>query len=445
MRSVALHTLGCKVNYAETATIGRAFAERGYALVDFDAPADVYVINTCSVTSRADRECRQIVRRARHCSPDATIVVTGCYAQLHPEEIAAMEGVDVILGTREKFDLFRLPDPLARQPVPQIFVSCIDESEEFQPAFSSDPGQRTRAFLKIQDGCDYHCSFCTIPKARGSSRSHPPDLVVRQAEEISEQGFQEIVLTGVNVGDYGRTIGSSLLELLRRLEAVEGIRRIRVSSVEPNLLSDSLIDFMLGSEKCCDHFHVPLQSGSDTILRSMRRRYTARDYGRVIETIKSRRPDAGIGADVIVGFPGETDALFEETRRLLSELPVSYLHVFTFSERPDTPAQSLENAVPPAERSARNEALRTLSSVKRQEHCASFVGKELDVLFESPHPDGTISGLSRNYVRVETSASLASANTLRRVIVTNARGEGCTGIPRAIGDGALESPVLHRR
>ncbi len=432
MRSVALHTLGCKVNYAETATIGRAFVGQGFRLVDFDDRADVYVINTCSVTARAERECRQIVRRALHRSPDATIVVTGCYAQLHPAEIAAIEGVDLILGTREKFDLFRLPSPLKKQPVPQIFVSCIDESDEFQPAFSSEADGRTRAFLKIQDGCDYQCSFCTIPLARGVSRSQPPDLLVRQAVEIAARGFREIVLTGVNVGDYGRAMGSSLLDLLRRLDRIDGIARIRISSIEPNLLTPPLIDFILGSEKCCDHFHVPLQSGSDPILRLMRRRYAARDYRRVVELIRSKSPDPGIGADVIVGFPGETDRHFDETRRLLADLPVTYLHVFTYSERPDTPAESYPGAVPDAARAERNETLRLLGAEKRRNHYSSFIGRNLKVLFERPLPEGSISGLSTGYVRVETNAAFASPNTLGDVLVTAIDDNCCHGIPARI-------------
>jgi threonylcarbamoyladenosine tRNA methylthiotransferase MtaB len=427
MKKVALHTLGCKLNFAETSTIGREFISRGYEIVEPDQPVDIFVLNTCSVTERADRECRQIIRRTLRHSPDAYVVVTGCYAQLRPQEIASIDGVDLVLGAREKFDLFHHAKNFTKQHASQVFVSCIDEAKDFNMAFSAEVGGRTRAFLKIQDGCDYSCSFCTIPSARGASRSLPPQDVLRQAHHLAGQGFREIVLTGVNVGDYGTKNDSNLYQLMRELERVDGIERIRISSIEPNLLTKDMIDFMLSSRKFCNHFHLPLQSGSDTILKLMRRRYLRDHYRELVEYIKANDPGAGIGADVIVGFPGETDAAFEETYRFLADLPVTYLHVFTYSERELTPATTYPGRVEPRIRFERNERLRNLSHKKRDSLYRSFIGKTIPVLFEHAHADGTISGLTANYIRVGTRGDVTIENTIQSVRILTAESECCSG------------------
>jgi threonylcarbamoyladenosine tRNA methylthiotransferase MtaB len=427
MKKVALHTLGCKLNYAETSTIGRQFAERGFEVVGFDEPADVYLLNTCSVTERADRECRQIIRRALRTSPDAFIIVSGCYAQLRPEEIAGIDGVDLVLGTREKFNVFDHADRFVKQPTPQVYVSCIDEALDCAPAFSAESGARTRAFLKIQDGCDFNCSFCTIPIARGASRSRREEDVVRDAERIASEGFSEIVLTGVNVGDYGAKGEGGLLRLLRTLERVGGIERIRISSIEPNLLNRDLVDLLLGSKKFCNHFHIPLQSGSDPVLKRMRRRYTRGQYRAIVEHIRNRDADAGIGADVIVGFPGETDELFRETSSFLSELPLSYLHVFTFSERPGTPASEYGGAVEPRVRAERSDILRMLGRRKRHAFHSSFVGRRMPILFEGQHRRGRASGLTTNYIRVEIPSGAALANEIKDVNILDASHDQCAG------------------
>lgn len=427
MKRVALHTLGCKLNYAETSTMGRQFADRGFEVVDFNQPADVYLLNTCSVTERADRECRQIIRRAMRLSPDAFIIITGCYAQLRPEEIAGIDGVDLVLGTKEKFSVFDHADRFVKQPVPQVYVSCIDDALECTPAFSADAGTRTRAFLKIQDGCDFNCAFCTIPLARGASRSRSAAEVVRDAVRIASEGFKEIVLTGVNVGDYGTKGASPLPVLLPMLENVPGIERIRISSIEPNLLTRELVDLILGSEKYCNHFHIPLQSGSDAVLNRMRRRYTTGRYRAVVEYIMEQDRDAAVGADVIVGFPGETEELFRETSSFLEDLPVSYLHVFTFSERPGTPASDFPGSVDPRVRAGRSERLRLLGRKKRQIFHSFFVGKRMPVLFEGHHRGGVLSGLTTNYIRIEAASEGIRTNEIRDVEILTAGSETCAG------------------
>ncbi|OLD62271.1 MAG: tRNA (N(6)-L-threonylcarbamoyladenosine(37)-C(2))-methylthiotransferase MtaB [Ignavibacteria bacterium 13_1_40CM_2_61_4] len=426
-RKVALHTLGCKLNYAETSTIGRQFVDRGFEIVDFTQPSDVYVLNTCSVTERAERECRQIIRRALRQSPDAFIIVVGCYAQLRAGEIAAIEGVDLVLGTKEKFNILEHAGRFEKPATPQVFVSCIDETLLFAPSFSADTGGRTRAFLKIQDGCDFHCSFCTIPLARGTSRSQPADAVIRQAQLIAKEGFKEIVLTGVNVGDYGRKEKRSLLELLKLLGSLGGVDRIRISSIEPNLVSRDLVDFILESEKFCNHFHIPLQSGSDRVLKIMRRRYLSDHYRSVVDYIKQKDSDAGIGADVIVGFPGESEQMFEETCSFLGELPVSYLHVFTFSERPGTPAANYKGSVEPRERARRSEVLRILGRRKRHDFYSRFGGRTLPVLFEGQLRAGMASGLARNYVRVGAPSSAPLTNQIRNIAIRNIDDDVCIG------------------
>ncbi len=426
MNKVALHTLGCKLNFAETSTVGRQFAERGFQVVDADQPSDIFILNTCSVTEKADRECRQIIRRTLRHSPNAYVVVVGCYAQLQPEEIASIDGVDLVLGAKEKFRVFDYIGNFKKQSVPHVFVSCIDEHTEFQPSYSAEVGGRTRAFLKIQDGCDYTCTFCTIPLARGKSRSQSIESVLQQAESLVNLGYKEIVLTGVNVGDYGRKTNSSLFELLQQLDSVENLDRIRISSIEPNLLTREMVDFILSSEKFCNHFHIPLQSGSDTVLKLMRRRYLTDYYRELISYIKSQDPTAGIGADVITGFPGETDELFEETYSFLNELPVSYLHVFTYSEREHTPASEFAGTVNPKIRSERNERLRMLSFKKRRAFYSSFEGKTLPVLFESSTGE-LQTGLTANYIRVETPYPNALVNQIHDVRINKIDHDACTG------------------
>lgn len=400
-------------------------------MVDLEDGADVVVVNTCSVTARADRECRQIVRRARRKSPDAYVIVIGCYAQLQPEEIAAIHGVDLVLGTADKFRIFEHADWRKSSPA-RVTVSPISTVREFHHASSIGFSDRTRTFLKIQDGCDYTCSFCTIPMARGISRSVPVGEILAEARGAADQGCKEIVLTGVNVGDYGRKAGTSLLNLLKDLVRVDGIERIRISSVEPNLLTDELIGFWASEDRLCNHFHIPLQSGSDAVLKSMRRRYLRAHYVDRIMRINALLPEAGIGADVIVGFPGETEAEFQETHSLLADLPVTYLHVFSYSERPNTPAAHLPGSVSPAERTARSERLRALSERKRRLFHESMLGSVRRVLFEG---DGR-SGLTEEYVRVSVEAGQNLEGMILPVTLEHADAAGCRGsvVPRA-GEG----------
>lgn len=427
MKRVALHTLGCKLNFAETSTIGRQFAQRGYQIVDIDAPADVCVINTCSVTERADRECRQIVRRALRHSPNAYVIVTGCYAQLQPEEIASIVGVDLVLGSKEKFDFFAYTDSFNKAHVTRIEVSPINEVDNFGIASSIGSADRTRAFLKVQDGCDFSCTFCTIPLARGESRSLPIESTVLQAIEVVKEGYKEIVLTGVNVGDYGKKIGTNLHSLLKELERIDGLERIRVSSIEPNLLTDELLDLWLRSTKICKHFHIPLQAGTDELLRSMRRRYQTDLYANRVQKIKTACPNAGVGVDVIVGFPGETDDHFKETYKFLVGLPVSYLHVFTYSERPNTPAASFGKQVEPRVRFERSEQLRSLSAKKRKQFYESVVGSTVNVLFESQIEGGWMRGLSDEYIRINVPTLRNLTNEIAQVSIIQADNDGCIG------------------
>jgi threonylcarbamoyladenosine tRNA methylthiotransferase MtaB len=427
MKKVALHTLGCKLNFAETASIGRQFLDRGYEVVDYSEPSDVFVLNTCSVTERADRECRQLIRRVRRNSPGAYVIVMGCYAQLRPEEVKSIEGVDLILGAKEKFNLFEFTQTAVKESGPKVHVTPIAEIDTFGIASSSASSDRTRAFLKIQDGCDYSCSFCTIPLARGASRSIPIEDIRLQAIQIARQGYKEIVLTGVNVGDYGRKIQTDLLSLLRNLVTVDGIERIRISSIEPNLLTEDLVDFWLSERKLCNHFHIPLQSGHDTILASMRRRYKTAYYAGRVERIKSIAPEACIGADVLVGFPGETDDVFEQSYRMLRDLPLSYLHTFTYSERPNTPAIQLENRVEPRERAERSERLRMLGVRKRRRFHESFVGKSVNVLFEHEQEEGWWSGFTEQYVRVMAQPTGTMANQIHSATIVSANNENCIG------------------
>jgi threonylcarbamoyladenosine tRNA methylthiotransferase MtaB len=428
MKRVALHTLGCKLNYAETATIGKQFVGEGYQVVDIDEPSDVVVINTCSVTERADKECRQLVRRALRHSPDAFVAVVGCYSQLRHQEIASIEGVDLVLGSKEKFNVLQYLGDSSKHSTADVYVSCVEDIRETHPASSAGFEDRTRAFLKIQDGCDYLCTYCTIPQARGASRSIEPSQIVSQADEIARQGYQEIVITGVNVGDYGKGINSNLLQLLKQLVKVDGIQRIRISSIEPNLLTDELLEFWFAEDKLCKHWHIPLQSGSDTILKSMRRRYLTDVYSKKIETIKHAIPSAGIGADVIVGFPGETEQQFDETYSFLADQPISYLHVFSYSARPNTPAMQFTQQVSPQEKSNRSERLRQLSVRKRRLFYQGFEEKIVDVLFETRHSNELMTGLTGEYVHVNVATAQEITNQLLHVKILHTAQDSCSGV-----------------
>ncbi len=432
MPRVAFHTLGCKLNFAETNTVQRAFEERAFTVVPFGEAADVAVVNTCTVTAEADRKCRQVIRRALRANPDAFVIVTGCYAQLRPEDLAAIDGVDVVLGAHEKFRLFHLIDSFKKREQTQIAVSCIDEVTEFGPAFSSN--ERTRAFLKVQDGCDYTCAFCTIPLARGKSRSAPLDQILAQARTIAARGFKEIVLSGVNIGLYGQGAHdpareTSLLDLLRALETVEGIERYRISSIEPNLLTDAIIDFVAASETFQPHFHIPLQSGDDDVLGTMRRRYRRAVYADRVARILDLMPDACIGVDVIVGFPTETEERFENTYQFLHALPVAYLHAFTYSERPNTTAvdqldQMGGAPVPKPERSRRNRMLRILSQKKQHAFYRRHLGDTRPVLWESTEKDGVMYGFTDNYVKVQRPFDPARVGTIEEVRLGSMADEG---------------------
>jgi threonylcarbamoyladenosine tRNA methylthiotransferase MtaB len=442
-RRVALHTLGCKLNYAETSAIGDRFRREGYQLTEFGAPSDVIVINSCTVTENADRECRQLVRRALRANPDAFVVVTGCYAQLQPEEIASIEGVDLVLGSAEKFRIMEHAESFAKRDVPKVVVGEIPE-DSFGPAFSGAGDARTRAFLKVQDGCDYNCSFCTIPLARGASRSQPIDAAVAQARELVAGGFQEIIVTGVNVGDFGKGRKESLRDLLAALHEVEGLRRLRVSSIEPNLLTDAIIDLAAGSEIMAPHFHVPLQSGSDAVLGRMRRRYRSSLYRDRVERVLAVMPDAAIGVDVIVGFPGESDEHFQETYDLLHALPVAYFHVFTYSERENTPAAGYGAAVPVDVRRGRTRMLRTLSEKKRAAFAAKHLGELRPVLFEHGRGDGMIQGYTDNYIRVALPFAPVLENRIVETRIGEFQGEYALGdIPVMPGQAGLALPVLN--
>ena len=438
MNRIAFHTLGCKLNYAETAAIGKQFTDHGYTVVDINDHADVVVINSCSVTAFADRECRQLVRRALRHSPDAFIAVVGCYAQLQAEQLADIKGVDLVLGTQEKFSLFSYIKNGKKKTHADISVSCIGETNYFGLASSAGFADRTRAFLKVQDGCDYSCTYCTIPLARGKSRSAVISEIVRQARDAVELGYKEVVLTGVNVGDYGRNDGTNLLALLKQLTVVDGLMRVRISSIEPNLLTDELLDFWFNEKKLCNHWHIPLQSGSDTILRLMRRRYLTEVYTNRIERIKSQVPDAGIGTDVIVGFPGETHEVFEETHNYLTNLPVTYFHVFSYSERPNTPASEFSQKINAQSKAERSKRLHKLSDQKRSDFYHSFIGKTIPVLFESAHSDGSVSGLTEEYIRVDVKSNLNIQNEMLHVLIQESSAENCTGI---IADSNIVSTI----
>jgi len=429
---VALHTLGCKLNFSETSTIGKQFKSNGFEIVDFKDHADVYVFNTCTVTENAEKECRQMVRRALRQNPSAYVIVTGCYAQLRPEEISKIDGVDLVLGNNEKFKLFSLINDFQKKDLACVYVSPTQELNQFGSAHSTDADIRTRAYFKIQDGCDYKCSFCTIPLARGLSRSMNPETALLEFKDLIKNGYKEIILTGVNVGDYGKAYNSDLFNLLKQMIKVQGEFRIRISSIEPNLLSNNIINLIADNEKLCDHFHIPLQSGSEKILKLMQRRYTTSDYKKLIEKVKTKIPSAGIGVDVIVGFPGESTNEFDETYKFLSNLPISYLHVFTYSERPNTKAISLPDMVDVYERRKRNNILRILSNKKKNTFYKEMIGKELKILFESENHGGNIKGFSSNYVKVNNQFNEQLVNKFVKVKILSAGNEECSGEVKGI-------------
>lgn len=421
-KKVAYYTLGCKLNYSETSTIARDLEQEGFEKVPFGQPADLYVINTCSVTDNADKKCRQVVRQAQRINPDAFVAVVGCYAQLQPEEIAAIPGVDLVLGASEKFRLSDYLDTLEKNAVGQVHSCEIGQADFYVGSYAI--GDRTRAFLKVQDGCDYKCTYCTIPLARGISRSDTLANVLGNAREIAGQGIREIVLTGVNIGDYGKgEFGNkkhehTFLELVQALDAIQGIARYRISSIEPNLLRNEIIDFVAGSRRFVPHFHIPLQSGSNAILKQMRRRYLRELYTERVGRIRQAMPHACIGVDVIVGFPGETEAHFLETYDFLHGLDISYLHVFTYSERPDTPAAGMAGVVPPQERNRRSRMLRSLSEKKRRAFYRSQLGRRCTVLFEGENKKGYIHGFTENYVKVKAPWDPALVGTVHEVRLT---------------------------
>ncbi len=427
-KKVAFYTLGCKLNFSETSTIARSFQQEGFERVDFEEVADIYVINTCSVTDNADKRFKTIVKSALKLNEKAFLIAIGCYAQLKPEELAAVDGVDLVLGATEKFKVTDYINNLSKNDMGEVHSCEIEDANFYVGSYSF--GDRTRAFLKVQDGCDYKCTYCTIPLARGISRSDTLENVLENAREISEKGIKEIVLTGVNIGDYGKgEFGNkkhehTFLDLVKALDNVDGIHRFRISSIEPNLLQKETIDFVAESRSFVPHFHIPLQSGSDTLLKLMKRRYLQETYTNRVEAIKNKMPDSCIGVDVIIGFPGETDELFLETYNYLNELDISYLHVFTYSERPNTEAVEMEGVVPQNVRNKRSKMLRGLSVKKRRAFYESQLGKNFTVLFESENKDGYIYGFTENYVKVKTPWNPELANTLHEIKLTEINEDG---------------------
>jgi threonylcarbamoyladenosine tRNA methylthiotransferase MtaB len=424
--TVSFHTLGCKLNFAETSTVGRLFAENGYTRVDFGQPADVVVINTCTVTGQADRKCRQAIGKAVKTSPGAVVVVIGCFAELKAPEIAGIPGVSLVLGNRDKFNVIehirQLKGMVAEAP------SCgYDAYRQFFPSYSLF--DRTRSFLKVQDGCDYRCTYCTIPKARGQSRNAPVNMIVKQAEAVAGQGIREIVLTGVNIGDFGRTTGETFLQLLLALDAVEPIERIRIGSVEPNLITEEIIALMAGSQKLAPHFHIPLQSGCNKILGLMARRYRRELFAEKIGLIRRYIPRAAIGIDVIAGFPGETGEDFEDTRTFIENLDLAYLHVFPYSERPETKAVELPGKVKPADAEHRSKKLLELSATKRRQFYQQHTGRRLGVIFEQKAKDGMMTGFTDSYIRVEAPCNASLIGRCIPVALTGiAKSGNMTGI-----------------
>lgn len=442
-KKVAFYTLGCKLNFSETSTIARTFEDEGFDRVEFEDKADIYVINTCSVTANADKRFKTIVKKAQKGNPKAFIAAIGCYAQLKPHELADVNGVDLVLGATEKFKITQYLNDLTKNDFGEVHSCEIEEADFYVGSYSL--GDRTRAFLKVQDGCDYKCTYCTIPLARGISRSDTLENVIKNAKDISAQGIKEIVLTGVNIGDYGKgEFGNkkhehTFLDLVKALDAVEGIERLRISSIEPNLLRDETIEFVSKSRTFVPHFHIPLQSGSNTILKLMRRRYLRELYVERVAKIRELMPDACIGVDVIVGFPGETDELFLETYHFLNELDISYLHVFTYSERDNTLAAEMDGVVPDRVRNKRSKMLRGLSVKKRRAFYEKQIGTRRTVLFEGENKDGYIHGFTENYVKVKAPWNPDLENTLHEVTLTAIGNDGIVVFDYS----ELEQPVLN--
>lgn len=412
-KSVAFYTLGCKLNFSETSTIGRQLKEEGYQKVDFEQGADVYVINTCSVTDNADKKCKRIVKEALRHNPQAFVTIIGCYAQLKPKEIARIPGVDLVLGAAEKFNISEYLTDTRKKDIAEVKDGKIKEVLEYHASYSI--GDRTRSFLKVQDGCDYFCSFCTIPLARGKSRSDTIANVVKQAQEVVESGIKEIVLTGVNTGDFGAQTGETFYGLLKALDEVEGLNRLRISSIEPNLLTDEIIEFVAQSKTIVPHFHIPLQSGSDKILADMRRRYLTELYTSRVAKIKSLMPHCCIGVDVIVGFPGETHEDFLDTYNYLNGLDISYLHVFTYSERPNTTANKMAEKVPMHERAERSKMLHILSDKKRRHFYEQYLGDTRPVLWEIENDGKIMHGFTDNYIKVKKQYDPISVNEIEEI------------------------------
>lgn len=421
-KSVAFYTLGCKLNFSESSAIARQMEGEGFARKEFTQGADLYVINTCSVTDNADKKCRKVVKEALKYNPAANVVIIGCYAQLKPQEIAEIPGVDMVLGAAEKFNLAYHLKELGNAEKAIVHNSPIKETNVFVPGFSF--GDRTRTFLKVQDGCNYFCSFCTIPLARGFSRSDTIEKTVEQARNVAQTGVKEVVLTGVNIGDFGRQNGETFFDLVKALDSVEGIDRFRISSIEPNLLNEEIIDFVAKSQKFVPHFHIPLQSGNNKILKLMRRRYVRELYAERVARIKAMMPDCCIGVDVIVGFPGETEEDFLDTYRFINELDISYLHVFPYSERENTTAVRMEGVVPQKERARRAEMLRILSEKKRRSFYEQHIGGTFTVLFEAEENGGMMNGFTENYIKVKTPYDPLLVNELVEVKLTGIDADG---------------------
>ncbi|MDW3650349.1 MAG: tRNA (N(6)-L-threonylcarbamoyladenosine(37)-C(2))-methylthiotransferase MtaB [Bacteroidia bacterium] len=432
MRTVAFHTLGCKLNFSETSAISRQFYDAGFSKSSFSQAADVYVVNTCSVTENANKKCRKIIKQALKHNPHAYVIVVGCYAQLKPKEISEIPGVDLVLGAGDKFRIFELVDEFSKEENPCVYNSQITEVDSFVDAYSH--GDRTRSFLKIQDGCDYKCSFCTIPLARGRSRSDTIENILANARKLAAQGVQEIVLTGVNIGDYGKGLESkdSFLDVVKALDEIEEVSRFRISSIEPNLLSNEIIQFVAQSKRFMPHFHIPLQSGNNELLGKMRRRYRRELYVDRVSEIKRLMPHACIGVDVIVGFPGETDDHFEDSYIFLNELDISYLHVFTYSERENTLAAGMEGVVPVSVRHERSKRLRMLSDKKKRFFYEQYVGEERPILFEGAEDKGAMFGFTDNYIKVKTDFDPEKINQIQIFGMEEVNAEGLMEIRKPV-------------
>jgi threonylcarbamoyladenosine tRNA methylthiotransferase MtaB len=421
MKKVAFYTLGCKLNFSETSTISRTFEDKGFKKVGFQEKPDVFIINTCSVTENADKKCKKIVKEAQKINPEGYVAIIGCYAQLKPQEIAEIEGVDAVLGAAEKFRLHELigtfeKSPMAVRPADKVFATDISETVDYHTSFSLN--DRTRTFLKVQDGCDYPCSYCTIPLARGASRSDTIENIVKAAQEIARNEVKEIVLTGVNIGDFGIVKGErkeSFLDLIKALDKVEGIERFRISSIEPNLLTNEIIEFVAQSKRFVPHFHIPLQSGSSKVLALMKRRYKRDLYQERVQKIKEIMPNCCIGVDVIVGHPGETDEEFKESYNFINDLDISYLHVFTYSERENTSALEIKPVVPQSKRTERSRMLHILSDKKRRFFYEQNLGTEQDVLFEAEDNEGYMTGFTSNYIKVTAKYDPLLINDIKRI------------------------------